>query len=483
MDLASGVGGPPYGLVWDASGRAYFSRFDDRRIWQIPPDGKPTAVTTVGDAEVRHVLPCPLPDGRTLLYTVRKRIWSWGDEDIVAHTLATGTRKVLLTDAADARYLPTGHLVFLRRGTLFAVPFDAERLEVRGPAVAVLDTVAQALTAGNSNDVTGAGQFDVAPTGTLAWIRAPIVPNEEKELVAVDRRGQVARLPGDVRLYGPSVRLGPDGRQLAATVRGLSGEDLWIHGLDRGSSTLLAGGGEILWPVWFPDGRRLAFSWLKDGRPSLAMQPADGSAPPQVLLERGPAPSSWTPDGRRLAAVQRGDIVIVSLDDGKASVRRLFETPHAEAWPEFSPDGRWLAYGSNVSGRNEVYVRPYPGPGPAEQVSIGGGFSPGWHPNGKELFFVTPRNAAGRNSMMAVDIATVPSLRVARPKALFDFDGANIGFGCTPVRCYDVAADGQRFFTTRTLPVPSMTPVTHINLILNWFEELKAKVPAGGAGK
>jgi serine/threonine-protein kinase len=156
-----------------------------------------------------------MPDGRTLLYTVRKRQWSWGDEEVVAQTLATGARRGLLKDAADARYVPTGHLVFLRRGVLFAVPFDAERLEIRGTPIAVLDTVAQALTAGNTDYVTGAGQFAIAANGALAWVPGAVVPYPGARLVTVDRRGQVSPLPAPVRSYGPAARVSPDGRRLA----------------------------------------------------------------------------------------------------------------------------------------------------------------------------------------------------------------------------------------------------------------------------
>ena len=481
MDFAPGIGTRLVAWPGTHGGQLWFGHGGDGRIWQIPPDGPPAAVTTVGDAEVSHALPCPLPDGGVLLYTVRKRFWSWGDEEIVAHTLATGARKVLLTDAADARYLPTGHLVFLRRGTLFAVPFDAERLEVRGPTVAVLDSVAQALAEGHAANMTGAGQFGIAATGALAWIRSPIAPYRDGNLVAVDRRGQVARLPGAVRAYSGDARLSPDGRRLAVTVSDLNENGLWLHDIDRGSSTLLAGRGEGMWPAWFPDGRRLAFWWLKDGRQSLAVQAADGTTPLQVLLERGPSPSSWTPDGRHLAAVQGGDIVVVSLDDGKASARRLFETPHTERWPEFSPDGRWLAYGSDVSGRDEVYLRPYPGPGAEEQVSIDGGQQPRLEPQWQGGFLRQPSGRGGQRSMMAVDIATTPVLQIGRPKTLFDFDSSTLVLACEPVRCYYVTADGQRFLTTQVVPAPAVPPVTHINLIQNWFEELKAKVPAGGA--
>ena len=483
MSLRSGLVRPPWGLVWDTRGGLLFGG-EDGRIWVIPAEGPPSTVTTLGEGQLAHTLPWPLPDGRALLYTVRRRSWSWGDEQIVAQSLATGARKVVVKDAADARYLPTGHLLFLRRGVLSAVPFDAERLEVRGPEVAVLDAVAQALTASNAFDITGAGQFAAAATGSLAWLANPVVLLSDAALVTVDRRGQVSPLPAPVRSYGPSVRLSPDGRRLAVVIRSLTEAGVWIYDLARGSLTLLAGGGETVSPIWSPDGRRLLFDWLTDGRRALAAQPADGTASPQVLV-----PNSWlnassvTPDGRQMAAVHEPDtdILSVAVENGQARVQPLIQTPHYEGWAEFSPDGRWLAYGSDVSGRREVYVRPYPGPGPTEQVSIDGGQSPAWHPGGNELFFVSPRNPAGMWSMMAVDVDAGSARGIGRPRLLFEFDPVELKLICAPMRCYDVAPDGQRFFAVQRRPTLPRPPVTHVNLILNWFEELKVKVPGGQA--
>ncbi len=301
MDLASGLARPPKGLAWSPGGQLFFGR-DDGRIWAIPPEGVPAAVSALGEAEVGHTLPWPLPGGQAFLYTVRRRNYSWGDEEVVAQTLATGQRTVLLRDAADARYLPSGHLVFLRRGQLFAMPFDAERLEKRGPEVPVLDTVAQSLTAGNHYDVTGAGQFAVAATGALAWVPGPVVPYGNLTLVTVDRRGQIARLPAPVRSYGPGLRLSPKGHQLVVLVYTLTDRGVWIYDLSRGTLTPLTLNSEAYGPAWSPDGRRIAFGWLRDGRRSLAVQPADGTAPPRVLVEGEFVPSSFTPDGRQVAA-------------------------------------------------------------------------------------------------------------------------------------------------------------------------------------
>jgi serine/threonine-protein kinase len=480
-ELAADVQYPPRGQAWGDRGRLYFSKEPDGTIWQVPADeGAPSVVPAGGAPDAKRTLPWPLPGERALLYTVRTRQYTWGYEEVVAFTLATRQPKVLLKDASDARYLSTGHLVFLRRGTLFAVPFDIDRLEVHGAPVAVLETVAHAQAGGHAGDATGAGQFAVAPTGTLAWLPGQAAPTRQSELVTVDRRGHVSSLRAPARFYGDEVRPSPDGRQLAVTIRTLTEEGVWLYDLGRETLTPLVRGGDAYAPVWSPDGQRLLFSWFEGGQLSLVSQPADVSAPPRVLAPGRIFPTSFAPDGRRLAAVTRsaGEIVIATLDNGQAQVQPLLQVPHGDRWPAFSPDGRWLAYGSNVSGRDEVYVRAYPGPGPAKQVTVESGHSPAWRPDGKELFFV--RRSPGppaEYSMMAVAFRAGPPVTFGQPTKLFAFNPRDLALSCAPVRCYDVAPDGQRFYAVQHRDPPPPPVVTHVNLIMNWFEELKTKVP------
>ena len=279
------------------------------------------------------------------------------------------------------------------------------------------------------------------------------------------------------------VRVSPDGRRLAVTVQTLSDSGVWVYDLVRGTLTLRAGGGEANTPIWSPDGRRLVFDWLTGGRFSLAVQPADSTVPPQLLMAGDITASSFTPDGRQVAVVRgRGsnrDISSVTVENGQTLERTLIQTTHDEGWPEFSPDGRWLAYGSDASGRNEVYVRPYPGPGTTELVSLEGGDNPAWHPSGHELFFLSLPDPAGKRRMMAVEFMPGSPPRIGRPRPLFSFDNRETALRCIPVRCYDVAPDGQRFYATGAQAPPPPPVVTHINLIESWFEELKAKVPGG----
>jgi hypothetical protein len=139
----------------------------------------------------------------------------------------------------------------------------------------------------------------------------------------------------------------------------------------------------------------------------------------------------------------------------------------------------WLAYGSNLSGRFELYVRPYPATGPAESVSLEGGGNPAWHPNGRELFFVSSPDATGTRRMMVADFTSGLPPRIGRPRPLFAFNQLDLDLACSPVRCYDVAPDGQRFYAVQSRALPPRPVITHITLALNWVEELKAKVPTG----
>jgi serine/threonine-protein kinase len=481
--VTPGVRYPPFGMTWGANGQLYCGLFDGT-IWQSSPDGVTAAVTKLLETEVEHNLPSLLPGDVALMFTVRKRERTWGDEEVVAQVLASGERKVLLHDATDARYVPSGHLVFLRRAVLFAVAFDPVRLEIRGESVPLLDGVAQALVSRHSYDITGAGQFAVAPNGALAYVAGGALSYPDARPVAVDREGRVSPLPAAVRPYGPGVKLSPDGQRLALTVRGLTDRPLFLYDMARGTLTRLTPGGEAHPWLWSPDGERIAFNWLTDGVRHLAWQRTDGSAPPTRLVRDAGFLSSWSPDGERLATVksngQNTDIWMASLDDSKVTLQPFTRTPHSEGWPEFSPDGRWLAYASDDSGRVEVYVQPYPGPGPRTQVSVNGGTSPAWNPAGRELFFVTardPAQAPEARQMMVVDVRTSPTLRLGAPRALFSFSSREVGFVGSPARCYDVSRDGQRFFAIQGGRFSPPPPVTHIHLVQNWLEEVKARVP------
>jgi len=480
--VASGVGDAPRGMASTASGEVFYDGADGV-VWRASAERAKAPVTKRLESEILHALPALLPGERVLLFTVRHRQWTWGDEEVVAQRLDTGERKALLRDATDARYVPSGHLVFLRRGTLLAVPFDAARLEVRGDPVAVVERVRQALTGGHGGDFTGAGQFSVSSNGTLAYLAGPVTPFTGREIVAIDRSGRVSPLPAPSRGYAVTLGLSPDGRHLAVVTNDLSERALWLLDVARGTLDKLTPEGEAFWPRFTPDGRRVAFSWLRAGHQGLAWQDPSGASPPEVRVPDDPGMlSSWTPDGRQLALVKSGDIWVARFGEPGASLQQVTQTPQDELWPEFSPDGRWLAYASNVSGRFEVYVQPWPGPGPREQVTLEGGQSPAWSPAGDELLFLSPPGPDGRMRMMAVDVRTKPAPGFGHARTLFDFAPAELGFSCLPARCWAVSPDGRQFYVTRwTPPAVPPAPLADVNLVLNWTEELKARVPAGPA--
>jgi Tol biopolymer transport system component len=265
-------------------------------------------------------------------------------------------------------------------------------------------------------------------------------------------------------------------------IRSLTEHAGWLFDRGRGTLTRLPGSGEISWPRWTPDGDRVAFGHLDEGITRLAWERADGTGVSEILARDPGWPSSWSPDGRQLALVKDDDVWIATLESGRAVLAPLATTPEAERWPEFSPDGSWLAFGSDTTGRTEVYVQPYPGPGPRQVVSLEGGSNPAWSPTGRELFFLSPLDAERKRHMMVVDVRPGPTLGIGRPRPVFAFPSPPLMLACVPARCYAVAPDGQRFYGTQMMPLPPSPPVTHIHLILNWTEELRARVPGGPGG-
>jgi Tol biopolymer transport system component len=318
---------------------------------------------------------------------------------------------------------------------------------------------------------SGAAQYSFSDTGSLVYVPEGVQANQ-RMLVWVSRNGAEQALVAPARAYrGP--RLSTDGREVAVAVEGQETE-VWLYDLSRETLTRLTFQGSTNYdPVWTRDGKRITFH-STTGLTGLYWQLADGSGGLERLSEASGTPNSWSPDGQLLAfsgnsGTTGQDIWVLRMGDRKAQpIRR---TLFNEGAAQFSPDGHWLAYASNESGHYEIYVQPFPGPGGKWQVSTEGGTEPLWNPNGRELFY---RSA---DKMMAAVITTQPSFSAGKPKVLFS-GPYQPSPNPVPSANYDVSPDGQRFLMLKPGGSAVAAP-TQINVVLNWFEELKQKVPPG----
>jgi eukaryotic-like serine/threonine-protein kinase len=453
------ITGPQIGAAWGTDDTIVFSAFSSG-LFKISADGgTPTNVATPDPVrgERAYIWPRFLPDGKSILFT----IWTGGNFDdarIAVLDLATGKKRSVLEGGTDARYLPTGHLLYERGGSLLAVRFDAKRFEVIGPPITVLGGVL-------SGVINGESHFDVSAGGSLAYLPGG-VRAIEMTLVWVDRRGTAISAAEAQRAFAePAVS--PDGRRLAVTVQG-STFDVWVYDFERSILTRLSFGGDDSVPVWTRDGRRVAWSSSRGGRPNIFWRSADASGVEERLTtsDHPQFPQSFSPDGKLLLFLDVDpstglDEWILPVE-GDRKPRPFLRTPFRERQASFSRDGGWVVYVSDESGREEVYVAPYPGPGGKVQVSPNGGTEPTWSPTGRELFY---RNG---DKLVSVAIQTTPSLSVGRPVVLFE---AKYEEG------YDVAPDGQRFLMIRRNEEQSVPQ--QINVVLGWLDELKRRVPAG----
>ena len=424
-----------------------------------------TRVSAVED-EAGHVFPQLLPGGKAVLFT----IWnSPKDSQIAVRQLDTGEQRTVVKPGTYGRYVPTGHLVYAWDGELRAVPFDLETFEAVGLPVRVVDSV---LMEGDPM----AAHFSVSDNGTLVYVPGGRV-GDEGTLVWVDHTGGVDPLPFPPGEFGP--RVSPDGRQVLVSRADETGagKHLWTYELERGvERRLTVEKGADYWPAWTLDGRRVVYNSGRGGKVVLFWKPVDGSGPEEPLVaesEYWKSPYSWSPDGtlayQESETPGQGFDVWVLPTEGDGQARALIHSESNELHPAFSPDGGWLAYATDESGRYEVCVRPYPGPGAVIQVSIDGGWEPLWSPDGREIYY---RRNWGDEVMAVRFIAEGPTPTVTKPQLLVD---GRYKEGFWYGRRYDLSPDGKRFLMVQEREPPPAP--TQYNIVLNWFEELIRLVP------
>jgi Tol biopolymer transport system component/predicted Ser/Thr protein kinase len=457
--------GSLYGATWSSQGTIVFGPGTSPLLEVPDTGGTPQPLMPALNAgETGHVSPEFLPGGKAVLFTVGPAPYR-----IAVYSLETGKRRDLIQGGNSPQYSSSGYLVYAQTdGTLMAVPFDAQRLEVTGAAVTVVEGVMQSAAASATGSPTT--QYSLSSTGSLVYV-AGSAEALQRQLVWVTRSGVAQPLPAPAHAYD-NPRISPDGKRIAVEI----GPQIWLYDLARETLTRLTFEASLNQnPVWTPDGKRITFYSDKEGPINIFWQRADGSGGLERLTSSQGAqvPISWSPDGRHLAfhvvnPHTLRDLWVLSLADRQA--KPFLQTQFNEGAPEFSPNGHRIAYVSNESGRAEIYVQPYPGPGAKWQISTSGGNGPLWNPKSEELFYVSG------DKMMAVPVETQNSFSAGRPRVLFEGHYAEKAYPQIGAD-YDVSPDGQQFLMMK--PVEQPTSSTHINLVLNWTEELKRLVSAG----
>jgi serine/threonine protein kinase/Tol biopolymer transport system component len=443
--------------------------------------GTPQPLTALDKqtGEVTQRWPQALPGGKVVLFTSSGTAGAgagFEDAEIVVYSMASGQRKTVQRGGFHARYLPSGHVVYMHEGTLFAVPFDLKRLEVTGQPAPILEGV---VTTPNN----GGAQFSFSDTGNLVYV-AGRAGGQNVSIYWMDREGKFTPLretPGNY--LDPA--FSPDGKRLALDIVDGRRRDIWVYEWERDALTRLTFAGEVnAYPVWTPDGQRIAYSSQeKGGAYNLWWIRADGAGDAQRLAEsKSPQyAGSWRPDGKVLAFFQLNsgtsyDIMTLPIERNEklgwrpGEPKPFVNSGFIEIEPAFSPDGRWLAYASNESGNFEVYVRPFPGPGGKWQVSTGGVGYPEWSRNSKELFYRT----ADSKIMVVTYTASGDSFRAGKPQLWSP--GQFTERGLTNHN-FDPHPDGKRFAVLKAPGIGQTPAVNKVSFIFNFFDELRSKFP------
>jgi eukaryotic-like serine/threonine-protein kinase len=449
------------GASWGADGKIVYAEYL-KGIESVSANGGTPELIVKGP--MYH--PQFLPDGKSLLFT----LGSAPPYKIVVQSLQSGERRELF--AGDkVRYIPTGHMIYSLGYNLFSVPFDLKSLKVAGGPVSVVEGIWRTTPERTP-------QYAVSDAGTLIYIpgQTRTVAALQRALVWVDQKGKeesISAVPNDYRMP----RISPDGTRVALTIYTGQKSDIWIWDLARETMTRLTFNEASAGPLWTLDGQRIAFV----SSSAVYWKAADGTGEDEKLgsaADRGLGPWSWSSDGKTLVVLEfpgglNWDIGSLSME-GDHKWRSLLHEKYIELQPKISPDGRWMAYMSSESGRAEVYVRPFPEINKGRwQVSTSGGNSPLWSPDGRKLFY------RSGDAGMVVPVETEPAFRPGKPEALFR--GAYVGLSLDDAHTWDISPDGKRFLMIKEA-VSTASPAApegprKINIVVNWFEELKQRVP------
>ena len=471
------------GGTWSEDGTIIFAAGTREGLSRVAEvGGKPQPLTTLdaSKGEITHRWPQVLPGGKAVLFTAHNNNIGFDSANIVVQIIKTGERKTIHQGGTYGRYAPSGHVLFAHEGTIFAAPFDLRRLEMTGPPVPFLEHV-------SAEDLGGGAQFDLSRTGTLLYVTGEVTLTPVT-IDWMDNEGKFQPLRATLGNYY-DLRFSPDGKRLAFSVHDRATADIWVDDWQRDAmSRLTFGPGESAWPVWTPDGQRIAFVSDGDGsKINMYWVRADGTGAVERLTDNKDEqiPFSFSPDGKFLAYAQLSagtnwDIWILPLEGDEKSgwkpgtPRPFLKTPAVEFQPAFSPDGRWVAYVSADASTSEVYVRPFPGPGGNWQISNGGGTFPTWSRNGKELFFRAPNQD---QIMVSTYHVVGDSFQADKPQPWSRGQFVNRG----PWRNFDVAADGKRFAVTNRSQTKdnAVEKNDKFVVLLNAFDELRHIATAG----
>jgi len=462
------------GDTWASDGSIVFTPGTDSPLYRVSADGGPVEALSTVDASAKersHRWPSALPGGKAILFSVAYQTGNpFDDANVAVLDRSTGKHKIIIKGGVFAHYVDPGYILYARRSTLVAVPFDLNRLEVTGPSVVVQENV-EGLKA------NGRVQYSLSDNGDLAYVegRADDPRDAAQPLVWIDRKG-VEQVLSESRQRYSKPRLSADGRTLFVEVADPEAA-IWSYNIERGTLSRITYGGVSYGPIPSPDGQRLAYEATRDGVAGALVSQVDGSGEQRLSsTKRLHVPTSWTSDGS-------GVVVTAGAESGYTEVwlipvigdhtpQVLVQGPFNAGGARVSPDGHWLAYVSDESGRSEIYLRGFPNAGARIQISADGGIGPVWSRSGRELFF---RNG---DQIFGVSMSLGTQAVAGKPQVLFSRligeDASGPAYNI--IADFDVSPDGQRF-VMRKYTAEARNPPKAI-VILNWREELKRKMSA-----